>query len=39
MNEWVLHVGADVSWWHCDRIGYWEDDEIYCSKCQTRLDN
>lgn len=37
MSGWVLHVGADNSWWHCDRAGYWEDDEIYCSKCQTPL--
>lgn len=37
-NDWVMHVSADTSWWHCGRPGYWEDDEVYCSKCQTKME-
>jgi len=33
-GEWKLHEEADISWWHCDQPGYWEGDNVYCSKCQ-----
>lgn len=38
-NGWVLHEESDFSWWHCDRPGFWEDDEVYCSKCLRTLDD
>jgi hypothetical protein len=37
MNEWELKEDSDVSWWHCGRAGYWEDEDVYCSKCQVKL--
>lgn len=37
MNGWVLTPDKDVSWEHCGRPAYWEDGEVYCSKCQTQL--
>jgi hypothetical protein len=38
MNKWELKEDSDVSWWHCDRAGYWEGQDVYCSKCQTKLE-
>ena len=37
MSKWELKEDSDVSWWHCGRAGYWEGDDVYCSKCQTKL--
>ena len=40
---WEINEDDAVSFWHCGRPGYWEynedtdDDEVYCSKCQTML--
>jgi hypothetical protein len=36
---WVLREDQDISWWHCDRAGYWEGDNVYCSKCQDMLSD
>jgi len=30
-------IDGDVSWQHCGRPAYWEDDDVYCSKCQEML--
>jgi hypothetical protein len=38
MSKWELKEDQDISWWHCDRAGYWEGDDVYCSKCQNKLD-
>ena len=35
---WVMREALDISWEHCGRPAYWEDDKVYCSKCQTSLD-
>jgi hypothetical protein len=39
MSNWELKDDQDISWWHCGRPGYWEDDEVYCSKCQAKLED
>jgi len=36
MSEWEM-IDGDVSWQHCGRPAYWEDDDVYCSKCQEML--
>jgi len=38
MSKWELKEDSDVSWWHCGRPSYWESEEVYCSKCQTKLE-
>jgi hypothetical protein len=38
MREWEMKEDRDVSWWHCGRAGYWEDEDVYCSKCQVKLE-
>lgn len=37
MSSWFFYEERDISWWHCDRPGYWENGEVYCSKCQEAL--
>ena len=36
-TAWELKEEMDISWWHCGRAGYWQDEDVYCSKCQTKL--
>lgn len=36
---WVSTPHLDISFQHCGRPAYWEDDEVYCSKCQTKLED
>ena len=36
-NNWELKEEMDISWWHHGSPAYWENDEVYCSKCQERL--
>jgi hypothetical protein len=38
MKGWVTYEDREISFWHCDRAGYWEGQEVYCSKCQTKLE-
>jgi len=35
--SWTIREENDISFWHCDRPGYWENDEVFCSKCQEQL--
>jgi hypothetical protein len=28
----------DVSFQHCNRPAYWEDENVFCSKCGVMLD-
>jgi hypothetical protein len=37
MNGWVLTPHKDISFEHCNQPAYWEDDDVYCSKCQVML--
>ena len=39
MTSWKFTPELDVSWQHCGRPAYWENDEVYCSKCQHILDD
>lgn len=39
MSKWEMKENSDVSWWHCSRPGYWEGDDVYCSKCQNKLED
>ena len=36
-ENWEMKEDSDISWWHCGRAGYWEGDDVYCSKCQTKM--
>lgn len=38
VNGWVLTEEKDISWEHCNRPAYWDNDEVYCSKCQDKLE-
>ena len=38
MSNWEFKDDQDISWWHCGQPGYWEGEEVYCSKCQTKLE-
>ena len=38
MNGWQVREEMDISFWHCDRAGYWEGEDVFCSKCQTKLE-
>lgn len=33
---WELKEDQDISLWHCGRPGYWDGDDVYCSKCQDK---
>jgi len=37
-TEWQIRDDQDVSFWHCDRAGYWDNDDVYCSKCQAKME-
>jgi hypothetical protein len=39
MSNWELKDDQDISWWHCGQAGYWEGEEVYCSKCQAKLED
>jgi hypothetical protein len=34
---WTIQEVSDISFWHCGRAAYWENDEVFCSKCQEQL--
>lgn len=34
---WQHSPELDVSFAHCGVPAYWENDEVYCSKCQEQL--
>jgi hypothetical protein len=36
--SWTITDHLDISFQHCDRPAYWENDEVYCSKCGVMLD-
>ena len=38
MSEWVSTPDKDISFEHCGRPAYWQGEQVYCSKCQTKLD-
>ena len=37
LNQWLFTPDKDVSFEHCGRQAYWENDEVYCSKCSEML--
>lgn len=37
-NSWVVTEHKDISFEHCNRPAYWDNDEVYCSKCSTKLE-
>jgi hypothetical protein len=39
MSKWIETPEKDISFEHCGRAAYWEDDELYCSKCQEKLED
>jgi hypothetical protein len=36
-NGWVSTPHLDISFQHCGRPAYWENEDVYCSKCQTKM--
>jgi hypothetical protein len=38
MSNWEVKEDAEISFWHCGRPAYWEGQDVYCSKCQTKLE-
>lgn len=39
VSDWELKDDQDISWQHCGRAAYWEGEEVYCSKCQAKLED
>jgi hypothetical protein len=39
ITAWESKEDAEISFWHCGRPAYWEDDDVYCSKCQTKMED
>jgi hypothetical protein len=38
-NPWERNEQADISFWHCGQPAYWEGDDVYCSKCQEKMES
>lgn len=38
MSSWNRTEHLDISWQHCDRPAYWQGEDVYCSKCQEKLE-
>ena len=38
MTGWVVTEDKDISFEHCGKSAYWENDQVYCSKCQEKLE-
>ena len=36
-NGWVLTEEKDISFEHCGRPAYWENENVFCSKCGEEL--
>ena len=34
MTEWAATPELDISFQHCGKPAYWDNGEVYCSKCQ-----
>lgn len=37
--SWISTPMKDISFEHCGRPAYWEEGEVYCSKCQIKLND
>lgn len=38
MSGWVVTEHLDISFQHCNRPAFWDNDEVYCSRCGEVLD-
>jgi len=38
MGTWTHTPELDISFEHCGVPAYWEEDSVYCSKCQDTLE-
>jgi hypothetical protein len=36
--SWVMTDYLDISFQHCNRPAFWDNDEVYCSRCGVMLD-
>jgi len=36
-TNWVLTEEKNISFEHCNRPAYWENENVYCSKCGEEL--
>ena len=36
-TKWVLTDYKDISFEHCNRPAYWENENVFCSKCGEEL--
>jgi Zn finger protein HypA/HybF involved in hydrogenase expression len=39
ITAWESKEDAEISFWHCGRPAYWENDDVYCSKCQSKMED
>ena len=37
LNQWLFTPDKDVCYEHCGVQAFWENDEVYCSKCLEML--
>jgi predicted amidophosphoribosyltransferase len=37
--SWTNTPMKDISFEHCGRPAYWEGQDVYCSKCQIKLED
>jgi hypothetical protein len=37
--SWNSTPTKDISFEHCGRPAYWEEGEVYCSKCQIKMED
>ena len=37
LNQWLFTPDKDISFEHCGRPAFWQNDEVYCSKCLAML--
>lgn len=38
-THWIMTEHKDISFEHCGVPAYWEGDDVYCSKCQEKLED
>tara|TARA_R110000803_G_scaffold11479_2_gene34222 strand:+ start:311 stop:469 length:159 start_codon:yes stop_codon:yes gene_type:complete len=36
-DGWTHTPDLDISFQHCGRPAYWEGDDVFCNKCNTKM--
>jgi len=37
LNQWLFTPEKEISFEHCGRPAYWEEEDVFCSKCSEML--